>query len=78
MRIESRVFSRVLLIGLMCAGCYARDAQSGEPGFKVIAFYTGREDLAHISFDHEANRWFPKMGAKYIISLTSAPRIGTI
>jgi hypothetical protein len=65
MRIESRVFSRVLLIGSICAGCYGRDAQSVEPGFKVIAFYTGREDLAHISFDHEANRWFPKMGAKY-------------
>jgi uncharacterized protein len=31
--------------------------------FKVIAFYTGREDQAHISFLHEANRWFPKMAA---------------
>ncbi|QEM08141.1 ThuA domain-containing protein [Mucilaginibacter rubeus] len=33
--------------------------------FKVIAFYTGRSDLAHISFMHEANRWFPKMAKKY-------------
>ncbi|RAV50122.1 ThuA domain-containing protein [Mucilaginibacter rubeus] len=33
--------------------------------FKVIAFYTGRSDLAHISFVHEANRWFPKMAEKY-------------
>ena len=32
---------------------------------KVIAFYTGRDDLAHISFVHEANQWFPKMAAKY-------------
>jgi hypothetical protein len=33
--------------------------------FKVIAFYTGKNDLAHISFVHEANQWFPKMAAKY-------------
>jgi len=32
--------------------------------FKVIAFYTERNDLAHISFVHEANKWFPKMGAQ--------------
>jgi hypothetical protein len=35
------------------------------PPFRVIAFYTGRNDLAHISFLHEANSWFPQMGAKY-------------
>jgi len=33
--------------------------------FKVIAFYTGKNDLAHISFVHEANKWFPQMAAKY-------------
>lgn len=33
--------------------------------FKVVAFYTGRNDLAHISFMHEANRWFPAMAKKY-------------
>lgn len=33
--------------------------------FNVIAFYTGRADLAHISFVHEANRWFPEMARKY-------------
>jgi len=35
------------------------------PKFKVIAFYTGKEDLAHISFVHEANKWFPVAGQKY-------------
>lgn len=35
------------------------------PAFKVIAFYTERNDLAHISFVHEANKWFPKMAAQY-------------
>jgi len=33
--------------------------------FKVVAFYTERNDLAHISFVHEANKWFPKMAARY-------------
>jgi len=35
------------------------------PKFKVIAFYTGRNDQAHISFVQEANKWFPEMGRKY-------------
>lgn len=35
------------------------------PRFKVIAFYTAKEDRAHISFVHEANRWFPAMAAQY-------------
>jgi hypothetical protein len=35
------------------------------PLFNVIAFYTGKNDAAHISFDHEANRWFSEMAARY-------------
>ena len=30
------------------------------PKFKVIAFYTGKNDKAHVSYVHEANRWFSK------------------
>jgi hypothetical protein len=40
-------------------------AQSPAPSFKVVAFYTGRNDQAHISFVREANRWFAQMAAKY-------------
>jgi uncharacterized protein len=40
-----------------------RDANAAD--FNVIAFYTGKEDLAHISFVHEANQWFPKTAEKY-------------
>jgi uncharacterized protein len=40
-------------------------AQKKSPLFKVIAFYTERNDLAHISFVHEANKWFPKIAAQY-------------
>ncbi|HEV7926652.1 MAG TPA: ThuA domain-containing protein, partial [Verrucomicrobiae bacterium] len=46
--------------------CFANlNAQNPAPQFKVIAFYTGKNDLAHISFVNEANRWFPQMAAKY-------------
>lgn len=36
-------------------------AQGPAAAFKVIAFYTGKSDQAHISFVQEANRWFPRM-----------------
>jgi len=53
------------LFCLLCLGFLAATAQSSKPQFKVIAFYTGKDDLAHISFVHEANKWFPKMASKY-------------
>lgn len=40
-------------------------ASMGDTPFHVIAFYTGKNDLAHISFVHEANRWFPEMARQY-------------
>jgi uncharacterized protein len=41
------------------------NAQNNNPVFKVIAFYTAKNDQAHISFVHEANRWFPKIAKQY-------------
>lgn len=34
--------------------------RSRRPAFRVLAFYTGKKDAAHISFVREANRWFPR------------------
>ena len=39
-------------------------AQTKQP-FKVIAFYTAKNDQAHISYVHEANRWFPEAGKQH-------------
>ena len=52
-------------IGLL--GCvFTSPAQSSDaPQFKVIAFYTGKNDLAHISFVHEANRWLAQQAVQY-------------
>jgi hypothetical protein len=40
------------LIVILVAGC------KPEARFKVLAFYTGKHDAAHISFVQEANNWF--------------------
>jgi len=55
----------VLGVSIICGLLHAEDAA---PKFKVIAFYTGKSDLAHISFVKEANRWFPETAAKYHFS----------
>src|SRR6185503_80484 len=57
-----RAFSIAALI-YCCSGISA-----ATPEFRVVAFYTGKEDPAHISFLREAERWFPAMAAKYHFS----------
>jgi uncharacterized protein len=42
------------------AGLSSARAETQSPRFKVLAFYTAKHDLAHISFVNEANVWFPK------------------
>jgi hypothetical protein len=49
----------------ICCFCFFKSSAQNKPLFKVIAFYTARNDLAHISFVHEANRWFPSIAAQY-------------
>ncbi|MEV6056999.1 ThuA domain-containing protein [Streptomyces sp. NPDC052107] len=48
----------------------AHTAQAATP-FKVLAFYDGTYDAAHISFDHEANTWFPQAGSQNGFTYTS-------
>ena len=56
-----------LIIGVHDSGY----TQSAHPAFNVIAFYTARQDQAHISFVHEANRWFSKIGKQNSFSYDS-------
>ncbi|WP_448699796.1 ThuA domain-containing protein [Mucilaginibacter sp. AW1-3] len=46
---------------LLFAGAEAQN----KPKFHVIGFYTAKSDQAHISFVHEANKWFSEMAKKY-------------
>lgn len=52
--------ARIFLFVAVCLLCRIETglAQGSNPTFRVIAFYTAKNDKAHISFVHEANRWF--------------------
>ncbi len=54
-------FKSVVLTTLLLISAFANAQHKSH--FNVIAFYTGKNDQAHISFVHEANRWFA-MAAK--------------
>jgi hypothetical protein len=55
-----------LFIPFMGGGACAQTTK-----FKVIAFYTAKNDDAHISYVQEANKWFPLMADKYNFSYDS-------
>jgi uncharacterized protein len=51
---------------LLCISSSKIDLSAAvKPRFKAIAFYTTKNDKAHISFVHEANRWFAQQAARY-------------
>src|SRR5260370_27670072 len=59
---------RALGIAVLISICSALNGNNSNPKFRVIAFFTAKQDQAHVSFVHEANRWFPEMAAKYNFS----------
>ena len=61
----NRVKTVVTVLCLACVCAVSTCAQIKPPRFKVIAFYTGKSDKAHISFIKEANQWFPRMAAEH-------------
>jgi hypothetical protein len=64
----------IIKLFALCIFCFAVNrlfAQATTNHFKVIGFYTAKNDLAHISFVHEANQWFAKMGKEYNFSYDS-------
>lgn len=60
---------------IFCALCFCsagiKAQERRAPTFKLIAFYTAKNDRAHITYVHEANKWFPKIAAKYNFSYDS-------
>ena len=54
----------LLACGLLLSG-FPVQALDRSAVFNVIAFYTGLNDQAHISFVREANRWFPRMATQW-------------
>jgi len=58
-------FSKKFITIALCFCLLGFTKAQNNASFKVIAFYTAKEDAAHISFVHEANRWFPKIAKQY-------------
>ena len=66
------LYKKIITLFAICfLVCNCSYAQKSKPSFKVIAFFTGINDQAHVSFVHEANKWFPTMGAKNNFSYDS-------
>jgi hypothetical protein len=53
------------LLVLLSSFTLSSKAQKKAPQFRVIAFYTSQHDQAHISYVHEANKWFPQVATQY-------------
>lgn len=62
---------KVAILFLFCALLTHLVFAQKQAKFNVIAFYTAKNDQAHISFVHEANQWFPKMAVKHGFSYDS-------
>jgi len=61
----ARIFTVVFFFSLALPGVIPKVfAQSKKANFKVIAFYTAKNDQAHISYVHEANKFFPEIAAE--------------
>ncbi|KIC92912.1 ThuA domain-containing protein [Flavihumibacter solisilvae] len=52
----------ILLLSVFLA-CSSAAQSTNKAAFNVIAFYTAKNDQAHISFVHEANKYFSKLGS---------------
>jgi len=61
----TRTRKALILLFALCITLSSFAQSSKHKTFHVIAFYTARADQAHISWVHEANKWFPEMGKKY-------------
>ncbi|MBO9585342.1 MAG: ThuA domain-containing protein [Flavobacterium sp.] len=61
---DQTILKRSLLVFLLVFSFSGFSQKKENPKFKVIAFYTAKNDQAHISFVHEANKYFPKLAEK--------------
>ena len=57
------LLSAVFMLCLNFSNTFAQSSK--HKTFHVIAFYHEYNDLAHISFVHDANKFFPEMAKKY-------------
>jgi hypothetical protein len=77
---RSRFVGKIMQVLAFCIACLClssvlaqggSEAKAAAAQFKVLAFYNGTFDAAHINFVHEANAWFPQLAAQNNFSYTS-------
>src|SRR5208283_5599961 len=62
----SKLSIRIILFYFVCINnVLLAHCDNDTTNFNVIAFYTAKNDPAHISFVHEANKWFSKIAVIY-------------
>jgi hypothetical protein len=66
----ARAVTAALSVVLLLSTAANTPAAPQAPQFKVIAFYSGTYDDAHIAFEKEAAIWFPQVAAQYNFSYT--------
>ncbi len=59
-----KIVAKLVTVLALCIYTVCSEGQTQE-AFNVIAFYTAKQDQAHISFVHQANRWFPKAAKQF-------------
>jgi hypothetical protein len=55
----------IMLFVISLCFLHVKAQKANKVKFNIIAFYTAKNDEAHISYVQEANRWFPEMAGKY-------------
>jgi len=69
---KSKIIStKAAAIGAACVLSLGAYAETSPLRYHVIAFYTGKDETAHISFVEEAKRWFARMAADHGFSFES-------
>ncbi|BEL07188.1 RICIN domain-containing protein [Actinoplanes sichuanensis] len=64
--LKRALVASLALLTAVTTGLLAHTVQATAAApFKVLAFYNGTWDAAHIDFDKEARDWFPRAGAQY-------------
>lgn len=70
-RIKKLATFKILFAALLFFSYTTQASETCE--FKVIAFYTAKNDAAHISFVREANQWFAEMGKQFDYCFEATP-----
>jgi hypothetical protein len=62
---RTRLDKYVFVVLLLLCASISSHAQKNKKQFNVIGFYTAKNDRAHITYVHEANKWLSSISSKY-------------